>query len=229
MSAAFTPTVTAIAAARESGRLALSDDLAAAGLAHLREVNENDLRDSATLARDPATEAFLAVCHARPSTTGRECAATSMTVWTITREPIGGAFAGVLDLVTATCEGGHTTRAKRVGVRSPAPTFGVCEDCAREARERANGAARASARAAELAARVTNRQLREEEALARRAIKTERLRLEREAQRAAANARLAQAAKARAEAHARRLQADKLARKLAKLPAEKLKAIVEAA
>jgi hypothetical protein len=78
MSAAFTPTVTAIAAARESGRLALSDDLAAAGLAHLREVNENDLRDSATLARDPATEAFLAVCHARPSTTGRECAATSI-------------------------------------------------------------------------------------------------------------------------------------------------------
>jgi len=143
--------------------------------------------------------------------------------WTITREPIAGALAGVVDVVTATCEGGHTTRTKRVGVRSPLPSFGVCEACAREARERANGAARASARAAELAARMTNRNLREEEAIARRAVKTERLRLEREVQRAAANARLAQAAKARAEAHARRLQAAKLARKLAKLPPEVLK------
>ncbi len=149
--------------------------------------------------------------------------------WTITREPIAGALAGVVDVVTATCEGGHTTRTKRVGVRSPAPTFGVCEACAREARKRAEGLARASARAAELAARAANRKLREEEAIARRAVKTERLRLEREAQRAAANARLAEQTKVRAEAHARRLQAAKLARKLAKLPAEKLKAIVEAA
>jgi hypothetical protein len=149
--------------------------------------------------------------------------------WTITREPIAGALAGVVDVVTATCEGGHTTRTKRVGVRSPLPSFGVCEDCAREKRERAQGSARASARAAELAARAANRRMREEEALARRAVKTERLRLEREAQREAANARLAEQTKARTEAWERQLQAAKLARQLAKLPAEKLKAIVEAA
>lgn len=143
--------------------------------------------------------------------------------WTITREPIAGALAGVVDVVTATCEGGHTTRTKRVGVRSPLPSFGTCEDCTREARERAQGAARASARAAELAARAANRHLREEEAIARRAVKTEQLRLEREAQREAANARLAQQTKARIEAWDRRLQAAKLARKLAKLPPEVLK------
>ncbi len=146
-----------------------------------------------------------------------------MTAWAITREPIEGAFAGIVDLVTATCEGGHASLTKRVGVRSPLPSFGVCEDCAREKRERAQGAARASARAAELAARAANRRLREEEALARRAVKTERLRLEREAQREAANARLAAQTKARTEAWDRRLHAAKLARKLAKLPPEVLK------
>lgn len=78
MSAAFTPTVAAIAAAREAGKLAISDDRAAAGLAYLREVNENDLIDSAAIPRDPATEAFLAACHARPSADGRECAGVSI-------------------------------------------------------------------------------------------------------------------------------------------------------
>lgn len=136
--------------------------------------------------------------------------------WTITREPIAGALAGVVDVVTATCEGGHTSLTKRVGVRSPLPSFGVCEACAREKRKRAQGAARASARAAELAARAANRRLREEEALARRAVKTERLCQEREA-------RLAAQTKARTEAWERRLYADKLARKLAKLPPEVLK------
>ncbi len=171
-----------------------------------------------------------------------------MVSWTIvSRAPTDRRF---VDLVTATCEGGHVTRQVRAGTGTT-PDFGTCHACAAAARrvanpsrfaqQRATAKARAlvaaeamrmdreAARAAKASRVAEARAAREADGLARRAAKAEHKRVDRETKRLAAERRLAEQAKARAEARERQIQAAKLARQLAKLPAEKLKAIVEAA
>jgi hypothetical protein len=172
-----------------------------------------------------------------------------MVSWTIvSRAPTDRRF---VDLVTATCEGGHVTRAERAPPGC-IPNFGKCDACilaARQERFRRNNATRTIRRRAERerlraagllppappkideATRAAIRAEREARKAAERearraAVLAERLakaKRKRAEKEARQDARIAAEAKARAEAHERQIQARKLARKLAKLPPEVLK------